>query len=241
MEVSRAGNRVPSVPTSHSTRGRPVHWRPAWPTRPRPRSRGSSPVGRAPAYLYLDSRFLPAQGCYRLPRLDGEGLTGAGFVLRHRRNRVREDTNPAELAMLGPLRCHRQRARDGRALRVIRFLVVPHVDLPHGPPPSLSPHHRVPHRPVLVPETQPPRALAPVGRPPSSPPAPPTLRRRRRRSPRAPLARPPVDTRPENSLKWTMRYPMGMLLPGRDLAWFSLGNNCVVFFNVGVMSPLQPE
>jgi len=33
------------------------------------------------------------------------------------------------------------------------------------------------------------------------------------------------STRPEYSLKWTIRCPMAVSLPGRDLAWSSLGND----------------
>jgi len=66
-EVGRAGNRVPSVLTSHSTRFTGGQLGPlVCDLVP-----GDPLVGRAPAYLNLDSRFLP-----------GVGLTGVGFVMR---------------------------------------------------------------------------------------------------------------------------------------------------------------
>jgi len=66
-------------------------------------------VRRAPVELDLDDRFSSAQGCYRLPRLKGVGLSGARLVVRHPRNRslsIREGADPAELVSLGPFRCH---------------------------------------------------------------------------------------------------------------------------------------
>jgi len=64
-------------------------------------------VGRAPVDLDLDSGFLLAQDRYRLPSLDGVGLAGSGFVMRHPRDRglrICEDTNLAKLMSLGPAR-----------------------------------------------------------------------------------------------------------------------------------------
>jgi len=46
-----------------------------------------------------------------------------------------------------------------------------------------------------------------------------------------------------HSLKWTMRCPMGVLLPGRDLAWFPLGNDncCSIGTLMGAGPTLPPQ
>ena len=61
---------------------------------------------RAPTDLDLDGRFLPTQGCYRLPRLKGVGLSGARLVVRHPHDRglsIREDAGPCRACVAWPV------------------------------------------------------------------------------------------------------------------------------------------
>jgi len=140
--MQATGSRVPSARASHST----------------PWSSGSLAANLA----HSSATSLPgiplcaghhrisisklAQGCNRLSRLDGVGLTGAGLVMRHPCNRglgERKDADSAEFAALFPLRCHRQSTCDGRAM--------PPGSTPCGPP----------SQPIPFPSPKPPRCHVP--------------------------------------------------------------------------------
>jgi len=64
-------------------------------------------VRGAPVDLNFDSGFLLAEDRYRLPRLDGVGLAGSGFVVRHPRDcglRIDEDTyEPCQACVVWPV------------------------------------------------------------------------------------------------------------------------------------------
>ena len=68
-----------------------------------------------------------------MPRLDGIGLAGAGFVVRNCGLRIRNDTNPAKFMSLGPSHCHCQRSCDRRPFRIVSFLVVRITNSPSSP------------------------------------------------------------------------------------------------------------
>jgi len=72
---------------------------------------GDPLVRWAPTDLDLDSGLLLAQGCYRLPRLKGVGLTWTRLVVRHPFNRGLCIHEFAQLGPNYPLPRRRERAQ----------------------------------------------------------------------------------------------------------------------------------